>query len=145
MTIIWDNLSEVRSFIDLVGLEKLSRNEKEWGGIGFIITGRDVQKKSDKLAKESYALHECDYVVVTPYWRELSWLFRMTYRYPEQGRLSHGEYEEGFWMACKCFFLMNREKKYTAKELVFFVIDFLAGIEHRVRQEAQRRETEETK
>ena len=146
MRIIWDNLREVKDFINLVGLEKLSRDEEEWGGKGFIITGRDVQNNSDKPAKEPYTLHGCDYVIVTPYWRELSWLFRMTFRYVEQERLSFRDYTESFWVASKGFFLMNREKEYTAEDLVFFVIDFLADIDDQVRQEeARRRETEETK
>ncbi len=79
MKIIWDNLEEVKDFINLVGIAKLRKNEKEWGG------GIDWRKDGKTLAEESYTEHGPDYVIVTPYFRELSWLFRNTFRYTEKG------------------------------------------------------------
>ena len=145
MKIIWNSISEVKGFIDLVGLSKLCKNEKEWGGVGFIITGKDVKKDWETPTQESYTLRGSDFIVVTPYYKELSWLFRMTYEYPTYGKLTHGEYMEGFWIACKGFFLMNEQKPYKAKELVFFVIDFLAGMEERKSEEKCEAEGREAK
>ena len=106
-------------------------DEEEWGDLGFIISGRDLRGDGKSLTKESYTNHEVDYIVVTPHWKELSWLFRNTYQYVEKGTLSGGAYEEGFWAACTGFFLLNKEKPYQVKELLFFVLDFLVGMERR--------------
>ena len=144
MKIIWNNISEVKDFIDLVGLSKLCKNEKEWGGVGFIITGKDVKKDWETPTQESYTLRGSDLIVVTPYYKELSWLFRITHDYPTYGKLTSTDYLEGFWYACTGFFLKYAQKPYKAKELVSFVIDFLAGVEKRKAEkecEAERRET----
>ncbi len=140
MTIVWDNLDEVKRFIDLVGLTKLSKDEPEWGGLGFIITGNDVRKDEKTPTAESYTMHNSDYVIVTPYYKELSWLFRNTYRYVEQDTLSGGEYLEGFWAACTGFFLLH--KSYKPKTLLFFVIDFLAAIEKERKQDREDKDDE---
>ena len=127
MKIIWDNLDEVKQFIDLVGITKLCKNEREWGGLGFIITGNDVRKEEKNQTIESYTMHGSDYIIVTPCYKELSWLFRNTYQYVEQETLSACEYQEGFWAACTSFFLLH--KSYKPKALLFFVLDFLMTIE----------------
>lgn len=127
MRIIWDDLEEVKRFIDLVGLAKLCKDEKEWGGLGVNITGNDVRKDDKLPATESYTLHGPDYIIITPYYKELSWLFRNTYQYTEKGTLSGRDYQDGFWSACTIFFLQH--KGFTPKNLLFFVIDFLANLE----------------
>ena len=135
MKIIWDNLREVKKFIDLVGLKKLCKDEEEWGGLGFIITGRDVRGDGVSPANESYTLRGPDFVVVSPYWKELCWLFRNTFHYPEHSQyLTGSEYLEGFWLACTGF--MIGRKNYSAKRLVDFVIDFLADLEARKKAES---------
>lgn len=132
MKIVWDNLNEVKEFINLVGLTKLSKDQPEWGGLGLIITGNDVQKDGKIPAAESYTMHGSDYVIVTPYYKELSWLFKNTYQYVEKGTFSGNNYIEGFWIACTGFFLSH--KNYKPKALLFFVIDFLASLEKRHNQ-----------
>lgn len=133
MTIIWDNLEEVKDFIDLVNLEKLCANEEEWGGLGFIITGKDVKKDWKTVAEDSYTLHNNDYIIVTPCYKELSWLFRNTYNHVGEETLDGGQFLEGFWAACTGFFLMNNT--YDARKLLFFVIDFLSAVEKQNRRE----------
>lgn len=133
MRILWDSLEEVKDFINLVGLAKLCKDEEEWGGLGFIITGTDRWNGVEKATEESFTIHTSDYIIVTPYYRELSWLFRNTFRYVERKTLTGGEYAEGFWAACTGFFLMH--KTYKPKTLLFFVIDFLAAIEKQNQQE----------
>ena len=114
-------------FINLVGLDKLCRNEQEWGGLGFIITGRDVRKDDKSPAQESYTVHGSDYIVVTPCYKELSWLFRNTYQYVEKGTITGGNFTNTFWAACTGFFLLH--KTYKAKSLLFFVLNFLISVE----------------
>lgn len=132
MKIIWDNLDEVKHFIDMVGLTKLCKDEKEWGGLGFIITGKDIRKDQKLPAIESYTMHYSDYIIVTPYYKELSWLFRNTYMYVEKATISGSEYIEGFWAACTGFFLQH--KSYKPKALLFFVLDYLSAMENQREQ-----------
>lgn len=133
MRIIWGNLSEVKKFIDMVDLDKLCKDEKEWGGVGVIITGRDIRKDGRSPSKESYTLHQSDYIIVTPCYKELSWLFRNTYRDVEGCGLEGVHYIQGFWAASTGFFLQH--PKYKAKELLLFVVDFLEGVEKRERDQ----------
>jgi len=128
MKIVWDNLKEVQSFIDQVGLDRLSQNEKEWAGLGFIITGRDICMDSKSIAKRSYTIHNTNYIVVTPCWKELSWLFRNTCLYPEyKNNITYSQFQQCFWEACSAY--IAKEKNYTAKELIAFVIRSLARLD----------------
>ena len=128
MQIIWDSLDEVKEFIDMVGLAKLCKDEEEWGGLGYIITGRDIRKDENTPTEKSYTIRDSDYIIVSPYYKELSWLFRNTYRYVEKGTLSSESYLDGFGAACKGFFLLH--KTYKPKTLLFFILDFLASMEN---------------
>ena len=125
MEIIWDNMKEVRNFMEAVDLKKISRDEQEWGGLGFIITGRDMRGDRESPAKESYTLYDRDHIVVTPYWKELSWVFRNVYRHP--GKLSYDTFMDGFWAACTGFFLQH--PSYKPEKAIEFVFNFLSGIE----------------
>lgn len=52
------------------------QNEPEWGGAGLVITGDEGRKRY--LAMH----HPNDLVIVTPNWKNLSWLLRNIYHHP---------------------------------------------------------------
>ena len=129
MEIIWDSMKEVRNFMENVNLKKISQNEQEWCGLGFIITGRDIRGGGKSPVNESYTLCDLDHIVVTPYWKELSWVFRNVYRHP--GKLSYETFMEGFWAACTGFFLQH--PSYKPEKAIEFIFNFLSGIEEQKR------------
>ena len=129
MEIIWDSMKEVRNSMENVNLKKISQNEPEWGSLGFIITGRDLRGDGKSPATESYTLCDRDHIVVTPYWKELSWVFRNVYRHP--GKLAYDTFMEGFWAACTGFFLQH--PSYKPEKAIEFIFNFLSGIEEQKR------------
>ena len=108
----------------MVGVNKLCKNEKEWNDFGFTITGRDEKTGDGKLTETSYTIKTPHYTIITPFYKELSWLFRNTCR--DYQKMSFETYEQSFWSACTCFFLTH--KTFKPKTLLFYVIDFLSAV-----------------
>ena len=144
MKIIWDSPYEVKHLLEIVDLEKVRESESEhgWGCGGFIIRENDG-KQDEKAAKKpvSDAYHESDYVILTPCYKELSWLYRIMKDYPRYGALKQGDFDAGFFWACKGFFLSH--PKYEAKELLLFVLNFLGSMDRRTKEEGKDRREEE--
>lgn len=60
-------------FIKSNQFQEKTRNTREWGGAELVITGN--LKRKEELAQS----HPNYIVVLTPYWKELSWLVKMIY------------------------------------------------------------------
>ena len=140
MKIIWDSIYEVKRLIEIADLEKVREHESEhgWGSAGFIIRESDRKPGEKEVQKPvSDAYHKSDYVIMTPCYKELSWLYRIMKDYPRYGVLKQGDFDEGFFWACKAFFLSH--PKYEAKELLLFVVHFLGSIDEQTRNDRQDR------
>ncbi len=123
MKIVWESLGEIKDFLELVNIEKLSNSEQNWGGLGYII---DDGKRSDCIVTEigeSKVINSGDKIIITPKSKELSWLFRNLYECTTYGILPSGILLDAFWAACLGFFINHQQ--YESKELLLFVIKFI--------------------
>lgn len=126
MKIIWDNIREIGEYMNWVGLKKLCSEEREWGGAGVIITsGVGYGHEKPVTTEESDAFHECDTMILTPYAKELSWLYRNILNYTFENDINMSLVNESLWASCKGFF--SGHKQHTAKQLIAFVSDFIDG------------------
>lgn len=126
MKIIWESICEIGEYMNWVGLKKLCTNGKEWGGHGFIITS-GVGYGYDKpvSTEESDAFRKVDTIILTPFAKELSWLYTNIEEYIMENHISC-DVIGAFWASCKGFFLGH--KQYTAEQLIDFVTNFISGL-----------------
>ncbi len=133
MNIRFESLKEIKEFILMVDIYQLCDKQKEWGGKGYIITNRDYAAES-KDEEEYYVMEPCcsrvikrsaDVIIVTPYSKQLSWLFWTLYHFVEYNNeeLNAGVFLDGFRIACEGYFIINPD--HSAKELMIFVLDSL--------------------
>lgn len=74
---ICDELLGLKNKIDSGEFRALARSAVEWGGANLVITG-SIQRK-EQLNKD----YPHDLVVLTPFWKELSWLVTSIYSNPK--------------------------------------------------------------
>ncbi len=130
MEIKFDSLKEIKDYILMTDIYQLCEFHKEWGGHGYIITNRDYNKEAEKYEyitepKESKVLKsQGDKIVITPYYRQISWLFDTLYRFTMyNNELDPHSFLDGFCIICEGYFVINPE--HSVKELMLFVIDGL--------------------
>ncbi len=132
MKIQFGSLKEIKEFILMVDIYQLCDKQPEWGGKGYIINDRYVdpdEKREIVVAnpEESKVIHGYDQIIVTPYYKQLSWLFETLYHFVEYGNeLSAGIFLDHFHVGCEGYFIMNPSN--SAKELMVFILDGLKRV-----------------
>lgn len=128
MKIEFTSLYEIKEFILMVDLYQLCKDQDEWGGKGYRITNReyDREAKEDLTVTEPYQSkvldlgHTID--IVTPYPKQISWLFKTLFHYVEYGNeLDAGTFLDNFKILCKGYFIINRD--YLPQELMLYILD----------------------
>ena len=133
MRIEWDSLDEIHDYMHRFGLRKICEKESEWGGHGLIITSgggygfeKAVSLPGESQAFRDYGSHR-DYLIRTPYARELGWLYRSFLSFLEKRKTGIGLFNEAFYCASLGYFI-SHTKSYPAIRLLDFVFDFVADI-----------------
>ena len=141
MRIIWDNISEIGKYMEKYGLEKICEDEREWGGRGYIIASGGYLSKKEKISTEESKTSRGrgDTIIMTPYAKELSWLFRNLMDYEMEQTQSMRLVEECVWAASTAFFVEH--KQYDAEQLVRYVYNFVCSV---FRDEEQHNREQET-
>ena len=137
MKIIFNNLVEAKKFLDMVNLSKLCADEREWGCAGFIIRQDAAQKGSKEPSQKSYTRRSSDFLVITPHYKELSWLYRTLRDYFPVEKLSRRDFDMGFWAACTGFFAQHANKSFRAKTLLLFIINFFDNVDKDMRGDSE--------
>ncbi len=141
------SLKEIKEFILMVDIYQLCDKQEEWGGKGYIITNRiyDSEGKRETYVtepEESKVISRSgDKIIVTPYYRQLSWLFKTLYHFVEYSndQLGAGAFLKGFSVGCEGYFVMN--PSHSAKELMLYVLDAIQRLqEYVVRPQAEKEE-----
>lgn len=130
MEIRFRSLKEIKEFILMVDIYQWCDKQEEWGGKGYIIKDKyfDPDEKNKTVVtrpEESKVIHAGgDQIIITPYYKQLSWLFKTLHDYVMYGnQLSAGTFLSGFHIGCEGYFIMN--PGHSAKELMIFVLDGL--------------------
>ena len=137
MKIIFSDLVEVKEFLDMVNLSKLCANEREWGCAGFIIRQETAQKGSKEPSQKSYTHRAGDFLVITPHYKELTWLYKTLRDYFPVEKLSRSDFDMGFWAACTGFFAQHANKAFRAKPLLLFIINFFDNVDKDMRGDSR--------
>lgn len=143
MKIIWDNIHEIGKYIRKFGLEKICEDEYEWGGRGYIIASGGYLSDKKKISSEESVSRPGagggDTIIMTPYAKELSWLFRNLMNYAQENNKNVHLVEESVWVASAAFFVEH--KQYNAEQLIEYVYDFVCNIFDRDEQPNRTPET----
>ena len=112
MKIQFDSLREIKEFILMVDIYHLCDKQEDWGGAGYIITDRcyDPKEKSEiivTIPEESTVIHGDDYVIVTPYHKQVSWLFKTLFEFVGSHQLEAETLLDGFHVSCEGYFIIN--------------------------------------
>lgn len=89
MRIEFESLKEIKEFVLMVDIYHLCVKQEEWGGLGYIITDKyfdSESKTEERIAepRESRIIkRNGDWIILTPYSRQLSWLFAILSRFVE--------------------------------------------------------------
>ena len=132
MKILFNSLSEIKEFILMVDLYQLCDKDPEWGGLGYIITDKEEYYEEKEVTivtkpHESRVYNNRDTVIVTPYYKQISWLFRTLYEFVnEKKELDVETFLTGFGVGCKGYFLIN--PNYYPQELMLFILDGLQRV-----------------
>ncbi len=132
MEIKFESLKEIKDYILMTDIYQLCESQKEWGGLGYIITNIESNRE-----EKSIVIHEPnesrvikgpgDKAIITPYYKQLSWLFDTLYRFTMYNEeLDPKSFLDGFCISCEGYFIINPE--HNVKELMLFVIDGLKRI-----------------
>ncbi len=127
MQIRFNSLKEIKEFILMVDIYHLCDKQEPWGGRGYIVTDRypDLESKKEiivTIPEKSKVIHRSsDQIIVTPYVKQLSWLFMVLQEHVEYGVLPADVLLNCFHSSCEGYFIMN--PGHSAKELMIFVLD----------------------
>lgn len=128
MKIQFDGLWDVKEFMLMVDIYQWCDKEKAWGGKGYRIQNWYI----DDDTKEKTAIEESDqskviipdngdYVIITPYYKQLSWLFGVLHEFGKEGYLHTGVFLNGFHTCCDEYFKKNPD--HSAKELMLYILE----------------------
>ena len=127
MKIIFDGLYDIKEFILMVDIYQWCDKEKEWGGLGYNIQNwyNDDDRKEKVFISESDQSKVIRYgggcVIVTPYYKQISWLFNLLRLYAEDGGLETGVLLNGFSACCEEYF--KKTPDHSAKELMLNILE----------------------
>lgn len=136
MRIEFDSLKEIKEFILMVDIYQWTDQERPWGGKGYIITDRyhhpEALEKEEGFImvsrpEDSRVIKQSDTVIVTPYVKQLSWLFKTLYFLTMEHKLDVLSFDTGFMVACEGYFIMN--PGHSAKELMIYILDAIQRME----------------
>lgn len=129
MKIEFDGLWDIKEFMLMVDIYQWCDKEEEWGGMGYNIRNwyMEEDRKEKITVKESTQsrVHRYDggCVVVTPYYKHLSWLFRELKHQVDEKYLNAGILLNGFSACCEEYFKNTPE--HSAKELMLYLLENL--------------------
>lgn len=148
MEIKFNNLMEIKEFVLMIDLYQLCKDQEKWGGKGYIITDKDYNLESEEEftvtePEQSKVYHRsADEIIVTPYVKQLSWLFKTLYWLSNENPdiLDPHTLLGIFHVGCEGYFIMNPH--HYPQELMLFVLDTLIRSEN-ARHERERDERED--
>lgn len=127
MTVVFDGLYDIKEFILMIDIYQWCDKEAAWGGLGFNIQDwyLDTDRKEKAIVGESNESKVIKYgggcIIVTPYYKQLSWLFSVLRDFVEHDRLDSGVFLDGFRSRCEEYFRMSPD--HSAKELMVFILE----------------------
>lgn len=127
MKIIFDGLYDIKEFILMVDIYQWCDKEKEWGGLGYIIQNcyyDDDREKKIYITESDQSKvirngRGC--IIVTPYSKQISWLFNLLYLYVQDDGLDSGVLLDGFGACCEDYF--KKTPDHSAKELMLNILE----------------------
>lgn len=139
MHLRWGTYSELKDILGILNVEKLSRDQEEWGGLNVIVTSTpdkyDIDVKQHIGGKTHYITSSLSYgdtIIVTPYAKELSWLIDEVKRGPDSGEMTALEKVIYFTrIAIASQVIVNR----TPEEMIMYILDLLIFEENLSSQE----------
>jgi hypothetical protein len=132
MTIQFDGLWDVKEFMLMVDIYQWCDKQEPWGGKGYSIqdcyTDEDWKEKVyvKKSTQSKVIRHNGYCIIITPYYKMLSWLFDVLRHQVERGYLAPGILLSGFSVCCEEYF--KKTPEHSAKELMLYVLENLQRI-----------------
>ncbi len=127
MQITFDDLYDLKEFILMIDIYQFCDKQEAWGGLGYIIQNWyvDPDRKEKIVVDESdqsrVIRRSGDCVIVTPYYKMISWLFDVLRCYAEESDLDTGVFLGTFSKACEEYF--QRTPDHSAKELMLNILE----------------------
>ena len=127
MKVQFDGLWDVKEFMLMIDIYEWCDKQKEWGGKGFNIQNWyiDPDDKEKIVIEESVQSKVLKYCggcrVITPYYKQLSWLFSVLFDLTNKGYLDPGIFLNGFRICCEEYF--KRTPEHSAKELMLYILE----------------------
>lgn len=132
MKIQFDGLWDVKEFMLMVDIYQWCDKQEAWGGKGFNIQNwyMDEDRKRKEFVDEPTGSKVIRYgggcVIVTPYYKMLSWLFDTLRGLVEDGYLDAGVFLGGFSVCCEEYF--KKTPEHSAKELMLYILENLQRV-----------------
>ncbi len=128
MRILFDGLYDMKEFILMVDIYQWCDKQEAWGGKGYIIQdwyiNSDKEKNViDESDQSKVIWRNSDCVIVTPYYKQLSWLFHELHCYVGTGNLNASIFLRGFSACCEEYF--KKTPDHSAKELMLAVLEYI--------------------
>lgn len=128
MKIQFDGLWDVKEFMLMVDIYQWCDKEKAWEGKGYLVRNWYI----DDDTKEKITIEESnqskviisdrrDFMIITPYYKQLSWLFRVLHGFGKTGYLSTSVFLTGFHACCDEYF--KKTPDHSAKELMLYILE----------------------
>ena len=129
MTIQFDGLYDIKEFILMVDIYQVCDKVKPWGGLGYIVQdwyadekeGNRIQIEDSDQSKVIWNDGDC--IIVTPYYKQLSWLFETLRCISKEDYLDKGVFLNGFGTCCEELF--SKSPDHSAKELMVYILEGL--------------------
>ena len=129
MRIIFDGLYDVKEFILMVDIYQWCDKEVKWEGLGYTIQNSYInyERKEEIIVRESDQSKVIRYgggcVIVTPFYKQLSWLFNLLRGFVDEHLLRSDAFLDGFSDCCEEYF--KKTPDHSAKELMVKILEYI--------------------